>query len=196
MGRAHHAHVDRDRFAATNAFDRSLLKEAQQLDLKRKRDVPDLIQEQRPSMRDFDFAFRGFNGASESALFMSKQLGLQEIFRNGTTIDGDKRLVASAACIVQTTRGVPLPPDLPQAARPGDDIAIAVDIDAMGRAAARAGIAALEGNPGPVRDSLILAGALCLHHVHRYAVLSVAADAVRTVLDNGAALARLRAGAV
>lgn len=98
--------------------------------------------------------------------------------------------------IAQTTRGVPLPPDLPQAARPGDDIAIAVDIDAMGRAAARAGIAALEGNPGPVRDSLILAGALCLHHVHRYAVLSVAADAVRTVLDNGAALARLRAGAV
>lgn len=97
--------------------------------------------------------------------------------------------------IVQSTRGVPLPADLPQAARPGDDIAIAVDIDAMARAAAEEGIAALEGKPGPVRDSLILAGALCLHHLRRHADLSTAADAIRNVLDNGAALARLRAGA-
>ncbi|MBI3775191.1 MAG: anthranilate phosphoribosyltransferase [Gammaproteobacteria bacterium] len=98
--------------------------------------------------------------------------------------------------IAQTTRGVPLPADLPQAARPGDDIAIAVDIDAMGRAAARAGIAALEGVDGPVRDSLILSGALCLHHLRRFPTLSAAANAVRAVLDNGAALARLHAGAV
>ena len=98
--------------------------------------------------------------------------------------------------IVQTTRGVPLPSDLPQAARPGDDIAIAVDINAMARAAASAGIAALEGQSGPVRDSLILAGALCLHHLHRYPTLSAAADAVRVILDDGSALARLRAGAV
>ena len=97
---------------------------------------------------------------------------------------------------MQSTRGVPLPPDLPQAARPGDDIAVAVDIDAMAQAAAREGIAALEGTSGPVRDSLILSGALCLHHLRRYATLNTAADAVRTVLDNGAALARLRAGAV
>lgn len=99
----------------------------------------------------------------------------------------------TALGIEQTVRAAPLPEDLPKAARAGDEIAIAVDMDALARAAADAGRAALEGRAGPVRDGLIYAGALVLLHLRRFDSLAEAANAVRAVLDRGEALARLRA---
>jgi anthranilate phosphoribosyltransferase len=41
---------------------------------------------------------------------------------------------------------------------------------------------------------LVSAAALCLWHLGRYDSLRAAADAVRVVLDNGAALERLKRG--
>ncbi len=98
----------------------------------------------------------------------------------------------AALGIEQTVRAAPLPEDLPKAARAGDEIAIAVDMDALAQAAADAGRAALEGRAGPVRDGLIYAGALVLLHLRRLDSLGEAADTVRAVLDRGEALARLR----
>lgn len=66
------------------------------------------------------------------------------------------------------------------------------DTEAVAKAAAAAGLAALNGAPGPARDSLVCAAALCLKHVGRYETLRAAADAVRAVLDNGAARARFQ----
>ncbi len=62
------------------------------------------------------------------------------------------------------------------------------------RAAAQAGKAALGGEPGPARDALIAAGALCLWHLGRHGTLRAAADAVRRVLDGSEALGRLDQG--
>ncbi len=62
------------------------------------------------------------------------------------------------------------------------------------RAAAQAGKAALGGEPGPARDALIAAGALCLWHLGRHGTLRASADAVRRVLDDSEALARLDQG--
>ena len=97
--------------------------------------------------------------------------------------------------IDQQTRAVPIPPETPAAPRKGDDIATTVDIDAAAAVAARTGLEALGGKPGPGHDSLVYAAALVLHHLGRHASLTNAADAVREVLSSGEALARFKAAA-
>ena len=94
--------------------------------------------------------------------------------------------------IEQAVRAVPLPDDLPTAARPGDEIAITVDIQATAKAAAEAGLAALRGEQGPTYDSFVLGGALVLNHVGRHGSLREAADHLRRVLDSGRAATRVR----
>jgi len=98
----------------------------------------------------------------------------------------------TALGIEQSVRAVPLPEDLPTASRPGDEIAVAVDVRATARAAAQAGLAALEGARGPTYDSLVFGGALVLWHLGREHSLQAAADRIRAVLDSGAAVQRLR----
>jgi len=71
-----------------------------------------------------------------------------------------------------------------------DRTAPSLDNAKVAQAAAQAGIAALAGEPGLSRDSLVCAAALCLWHLRGYDSLQSAASAVRTVLDSGAALER------
>ena len=97
--------------------------------------------------------------------------------------------------IDQPTRAVPIPADTPAAIRPGDEIATTVDIDAAAASAARTGLEALGGQPGPAHDSLVYAAAIALHHLGRHDSLAGAADAVRQVLASGEALARFKAAA-
>jgi anthranilate phosphoribosyltransferase len=94
--------------------------------------------------------------------------------------------------IDQTVRAAPLPEDLPKTTRPGDEIAIAIDIDAMAKASAEIGLQTLEGKLGPVRDGLIYTGALILFHLKRFDSFAAAAAAVIDVLDSGAALKRAK----
>jgi anthranilate phosphoribosyltransferase len=98
----------------------------------------------------------------------------------------------AAPGIEQPVRAVPLPDDLPQATRPGDDIAVAVDVPATAQAAAQAGMAALEGSRGPTYDSLVFSGALILWHLGREPSVSAAAARVRKALDSGQAVRRVR----
>ena len=67
-----------------------------------------------------------------------------------------------------------------------------LDAAAVAKAAAEAGMAALEGRPGPTRDCLVYGAALCLWHLGRQGSLKGAADAVRSVLDRGKPLEHLR----
>ena len=73
-----------------------------------------------------------------------------------------------------------------------EDEALQLDTTAVAKAAAQAGLEALRGAPGATRDAVVCAGALCLWHLRRRASLEAAADAVREVLDNGQALARIQ----
>jgi anthranilate phosphoribosyltransferase len=98
----------------------------------------------------------------------------------------------TALGIEQPVRSVPLPDDLPKTTRPGDDIAVAVDVQATAEAAARAGMAALEGSRGPTYDSLVFTAALLLWQLGREASQAAAAARVRGVLDSGRAAARVR----
>ncbi|MEO8134224.1 MAG: anthranilate phosphoribosyltransferase [Betaproteobacteria bacterium] len=93
--------------------------------------------------------------------------------------------------VVQSVRAPPIPhrPD-----GDADEEAAPLDIAAAAAAAAQAGLDALGGAPGATRDALVSAGALCLWHLRRRDSLAAAADAVRQVLDNGEARARIQRG--
>ena len=99
------------------------------------------------------------------------------------------QLDPAALGIRQETRAVPIPPEL------AADESGALDIAALGRAAAEAGLAALHGEAGPARDSLVYAGAIALFNLGRAEDLPAAADRVRRALDDGSALARFQAAA-
>ncbi len=93
--------------------------------------------------------------------------------------------------IAQPVRAVPLPGSV--AGEAGEDeIVAAIDIQATARAAAEAGILALKGDRGPTYDSLVLAGAIILHHVGRAASVAEAAEKIRVVLDSGRAVLRVK----
>ncbi len=89
--------------------------------------------------------------------------------------------------ITQPVRAVPLPQEL------AGPEGTALDTWAVAQAAAAAGLLALEGKPGPTRDSLVYSAALCLWQLRRYHSLAAAAEAVREVLDSGKARAQFNA---
>jgi anthranilate phosphoribosyltransferase len=95
--------------------------------------------------------------------------------------------------IEQQVRAVPLPDNLPPSKQAADKVGMAVDAQAVAKAAARVGREALAGKPGPTRDGLVYGAAVCLWHLGRYESVSGAADAVRKVLDSGKALSHLEA---
>ena len=95
--------------------------------------------------------------------------------------------------IKQSTRAVPIPSDVP-AGVAGDEIATAVDSDFVAKLTAERGLEALKGTKGPTYDSLVYAGAITLAHLKRHGSLQDAADAVRKILDSGAAYAHFQAG--
>lgn len=93
--------------------------------------------------------------------------------------------------IDQSVRAAPIPEGLPPAGG-HDEIGMDVDAGAVAKAAAEAGIAALQGAPGAIRDALVYGGAAVLWHLGRAEGLTQAADRVRACLDSGAALPHLR----
>ena len=94
--------------------------------------------------------------------------------------------------IQQDVRAVPLPDNLPQATQTVDEVALTVNVAAAAKAAADAGMAALKGEKGATYDSLVYVGAITLQHLGKHADLQSAADQVRSVLDSGAATARIK----
>lgn len=97
--------------------------------------------------------------------------------------------------IDRAARAVPIPAEIPGAPVPGDEIAVALDTEAAAKATAELGLAALGGEEGPMRDSLIYAGAIALQQLNKFESLDEAAQKIRDVLDSGAALERFNAAA-
>jgi anthranilate phosphoribosyltransferase len=91
-------------------------------------------------------------------------------------------------------RAVPLPDDLPEV-HAADNIATTVDSEALARFSAELGQAAMQGEKGLMYDALVYSAAICLTHLGRYATMQDSANAVRQVLDSGAAWETLQAAA-
>ncbi len=95
--------------------------------------------------------------------------------------------------IDQPLRAPPLPASMLRQDDAGNDSVPEFDAAVAAQAAAAAGLDALAGKPGPTRDGLIYAAALCLWHLKRYPSINVAAAVVRHVLDSGKARTRIQA---
>lgn len=104
----------------------------------------------------------------------------------------DTDIDPSEVGISQSVRAVPLPEDLPKTTSGADEIAIAVDIAATAKAAADAGMEALNGKQGPTYDSLVYSGAIILNHLGKHNDLGAAANQIRDVLNSGAAAKRVK----
>ena len=106
--------------------------------------------------------------------------------------DGDEQetdISPEAVGIEQTVRAVALPEGIAGYRRKRDDTGGEVDGLAIARAAAQAGLDALDGAPGPARDSLVYAAALVLRHTGRVQEPREGAAVARATLDDGRARA-------
>ena len=92
--------------------------------------------------------------------------------------------------IEQPVRAVPLPQGIEGYRRKSDATGGEIDGIAIAEAAARAGLDALDGAPGPARDSLVYGAALVLRHAGRTERLDEGAALARAALDDGRARAR------
>ncbi len=140
------------------------------------------------------FASAAIVRGSEGGVMASLRQPAEMFEYHGDGKEHPRKIDPASAGIKQNVKTVPLPESLP-AVSASDNIAVKVDADALAMAAAQTGLEALRGAPGPARDSLIYAGAIVLTHLKRHPSMAEAADQIRRVLDNGAALARFDAAA-
>ena len=71
-------HVDADRRRAAEALDLALLQHAQQLDLRRRADVADLVEEERAALGQLEPPLLERLRAGERALLVAEQLGFDQ----------------------------------------------------------------------------------------------------------------------
>ena len=128
----------------------------------------------------------------EGGIIPSLRQGAKVWAYNGKGEERDADISPDEVGIAQTVRAVPLPEGVEGYRRKSDETGGEVDGVAIAEAAARAGLDALDGAPGPARDSLVYGAALILRHVGRARRLNEAADLARTVIDDGRARARFR----
>ena len=77
---------------------------AEDLGLKRQRQLADLVEKQRAAMRELEFPGLAIGRAGERAFLVAKELGLEQVLRNRGTVDGDKRPFRTRAEHVQRPR--------------------------------------------------------------------------------------------
>lgn len=95
--------------------------------------------------------------------------------------------------IKQDHRAVPIPAELPAAAKSDIISPTSFDVEAAATKTAELGIAALQGKAGITYDSLLYSAAIVLNHLGRANTLESAAKQVRKVLDSGEAYTRFTA---
>ena len=96
VGRGDDAHVDRSDVVAADALELALLQHAQQLDLQLRRQLADLVEEDRPAVGQLEPADAPGDRAGERALLVPEQLALDQARRQRGAVDLDQRLVLAA----------------------------------------------------------------------------------------------------
>ena len=89
-----------ERFIGADAGKRSVLQHAQQFHLDGKRHVADFVEEKRAAVRLFEASGAAGDGTGERAFFVAEEFAFQQIFRNGTAVDGDHFLLPPRAVFV------------------------------------------------------------------------------------------------
>jgi hypothetical protein len=101
IGGGDDTHVHVKGLRPTDALELFLLQGAQDLGLQRQRQIADLVEKERPAMRQLEAARLALDGAGEGAFLVPEQLGFEKRLRDGGAIDGDERAVVAWAERVQ-----------------------------------------------------------------------------------------------
>ena len=99
----HQAHVHVDRLGAAQALELLFLQYAEQFGLQLWRDVADLVEKQRPPVRELETADLLADGAGKGALLVAEQLALQEPRGDGRAVELDEGALAARAQVVKGT---------------------------------------------------------------------------------------------
>ena len=97
VGRRDETDIDGSRLGFAEADHLALLNDAQELDLHRRRDLPDLIQKERATRGRFEDAETVLHRAREGATRVPEELALEERVRERAAVDRDKRSGAPEA---------------------------------------------------------------------------------------------------
>src|SRR5207249_11160910 len=84
--------------------DLAFLQDAQELRLQRRRGFRDLVEEERPAVRDFEEALPVGDGAGEGAAPVAEELALEDALRERRTVDRHEEPVAARARGVDRAR--------------------------------------------------------------------------------------------
>jgi hypothetical protein len=99
-----HPTVNRNDFVRSEAFDFPLLQCTQQLDLKTKRHVLDLVEKERSTMSVLEFSYALAFCTREGARLVTKNLTLEQGFGQATSVNRNQTSMAPAAEIVKAAR--------------------------------------------------------------------------------------------
>ena len=100
MGGADDSHVDVDRFRPAHPLDLLVLKDSQKSRLSQKRQIADLIEEDRPPLGPLEATpFPGY-GTGEGPFFMAEKLTVDEAFRYRPAVDLYERAVFAGRRVV------------------------------------------------------------------------------------------------
>ena len=88
------ANVDRNAFVCAHGLNHFLLQRAQELGLRRKRHVSDLVQEQGPAVGREEPPGARAHRTGERTLDVPEELRLHEVLRNGAAVQLHHRLIA------------------------------------------------------------------------------------------------------
>src|SRR5207249_7643936 len=94
------ADVDRDRLHAADAQELAMLEYAQQLRLRRRAHLADLVEEERPLVRELELAELLRVRVGERALLVAEELALEQRLRDGGAVERDQRAVGARAPVV------------------------------------------------------------------------------------------------
>ena len=93
--------LDRDGRGAANPLEAALLEQAQELRLAAQCEFPDLVEKYRAAVSQLKAPFLTGYCPGKGSLFMTKKLALNQVFRQGSTVEGDEGSVAPLAAIMQ-----------------------------------------------------------------------------------------------
>ena len=107
--RRHNAHIDGNRLPAANTRHFTLLEHAQQLHLRTRRHLANLVEKERAGISEFKTAQPALCGTGERSLLMPEQLALEQRFRQRTNIHRNERLAATRTETMNRARDQLLP---------------------------------------------------------------------------------------
>jgi hypothetical protein len=102
VGRGEHAHVDGDLGCPADRADLLLLQDPQELDLQRRRELADLVEQDRPAVGLAKDAERLGSSAREGTLLVAEELALHQRLGHRAAVDDDELSGATAPLVQES----------------------------------------------------------------------------------------------